>query len=133
MFIRDSCLRLQGMADLRDEDFRQFVCVESGTVRASATGWKHCVFFFDAVFLLDFFVIGQSWGGKGGGEGGYCFESIIRLCMLGVNSDPQLNLEQRGSAARSLKQAKASAVDSAIICSKSYGNAVLLSLRPNQI
>jgi D-hexose-6-phosphate mutarotase len=39
------------MADLRDEDFRQFVCVESGTVRAAATGWKRVVLW--------------GWGGQG--------------------------------------------------------------------
>jgi D-hexose-6-phosphate mutarotase len=29
------------MADIRDEDFRHFVCVESGSVRAAVTGRGH--------------------------------------------------------------------------------------------
>ena len=33
-----NCAHAQAMADLRDEDFRHFVCVESGAVRAAVAG-----------------------------------------------------------------------------------------------
>jgi hypothetical protein len=41
----------QAMADIRDEDFRHFVCVESGSVRAAVTGRSQAV------------VRGGGWGG----------------------------------------------------------------------
>jgi hypothetical protein len=82
------------MADLRNEDFRHFVCVESGTVRAPATGGRMPI--TSPFSMLDLFAV-----------------FIVLMCMQSEHM-VQLLLEQRGPAARALRLGLCHPFDSAI-------------------